>query len=190
MSPAGRRRWLQAMAGVLALRIAGQAAGSPVPATMPPELAAGLPGARRQSQATLRWLGLRVYDIALWTGPVPVDAGNWATLPLALELRYARTLAGAQIAERSIEEMRRQAPSTTGQRERWLEAMSRLFPDVRDGDRLTGVQQPGAHARFFFNGALRGEVADPLFTQLFFGIWLSGQTSEPALREQLLRRGP
>ena len=48
------------------------------------------------------------------------------------------------------------------------------------------MQRPGQSARFFFNGVLRGEVADAEFTRLFFGIWLSPNTSEPALRKQLL----
>ena len=69
---------------------------------------------------------------------------------------------------------------------RWLKAMTQLFPDVRDGDRLTGVQRPGVSTRFFLNGQFRGELADAEFTRLFFGIWLSPRTSEPRLREQLL----
>ena len=31
-----------------------------------------------------------------------------------------------------------------------------------------------------------GDVRDPLFAKLFFGIWLSPQTSEPQLRRALL----
>ena len=72
---------------------------------------------------------------------------------------------------------------------RWSRAMTTLFPDVSAGDRITGVQRPGHSARFFFNGSLRGEVADALFTRLFFGIWLSARTSEPQLRQQLLNGG-
>jgi len=67
--------------------------------------------------------------------------------------------------------------------------MTALFPDVRDRDRLTGVQLPGQGARFFFNGTLRGELADAEFARLFFGIWLSPRTSEPALRAALLEAG-
>jgi hypothetical protein len=99
---------------------------------------------------------------------------------------YSRSLVGRKIAERSLEEMQRQAEVPAEQGKRWLAEMTRLFPDVRDGDRLTGVQRPGEATQFFYNGALRGEVSDALFTRLFFGIWLSPQTSEPALRERLL----
>ena len=67
--------------------------------------------------------------------------------------------------------------------------MTRLFPDVRAGDRITGVHRPGTGARFFVNGRLQGELPDADFARLFFGIWLSPRTSEPALREALLGPG-
>jgi len=64
--------------------------------------------------------------------------------------------------------------------------MTRTFPDVVQGDRITGVQRPAQSARFFLNGALRGELQDAEFAARFFGIWLGPQTSEPALRRALL----
>ncbi|MDZ7591509.1 MAG: chalcone isomerase family protein [Rubrivivax sp.] len=151
----------------------------------PPEVAAELPRARAQGQGQLRFFGLRVYDIRLWADDGAL-AANWPTLPLALEIEYARELDGAAIAERSLKEMRRQADIATDTGERWLDAMTRLFPAVRAGDRVTGVQRPGSGARFFFNGRLLGELPDAEFARLFFGIWLSPRTSEPALREALL----
>ena len=60
---------------------------------------------------------------------------------------------------------------------------------MRAGDRITGVHLPGEGARFFVNGRLQGELRDADFARLFFGIWLSPRTSEPALREALLGLG-
>ena len=88
----------------------------------------------------------------------------------------------SQIASRSIDEMRRIGPLSDAQAAAWLAVMTRLFPDVQAGDRLTGVQQPGQTARFHFNGQFRGEGADADFARLFFGIWLSPKTSEPKMR--------
>ena len=48
------------------------------------------------------------------------------------------------------------------------------------------VIRPGEAALFFVNGRAVGDVRDARFAQLFFGIWLSPQTSEPRLRESLL----
>lgn len=156
---------------------------------LPPELAPELPAARRAGNGRLRYFGLHVYDIHLWVdaaAPAGALASEWASLPLALEIEYARSLQGRQIAERSLAEMRRQAEVPAATAERWLSLMKALFPDVREGDRLTGVQQPGTASRFFFNGTLKGEVRDAEFTRLFFGVWLSPRSSEPALREALL----
>ncbi len=181
--PAPTRRTLLLAAGAaLASPVWAQAAAAPA------ELAADLPQARLQGSGRLRFLGLRIYDIRLWAGASPV-AAQWAGVPLALELEYARNLGGTQIAERSLVEMRRLAEPPADTAERWLAAMKKMFPDVKEGDRITGLNLPGQGARFFHNGTLRGEVRDTEFARLFFGIWLSPRTSEPALREALLGAG-
>lgn len=135
-------------------------------------------------QARMRWFGLTIYDVRLWA-PEPPGRDWWAR-PLALELEYARSLRGRDIAERSLQEMRRQQPITSADASRWLARMQALFPDVRAGDRLSGRLRPGEGAEFFFNDAPLATLDEPLFARLFFGIWLSEQTSEPALRAQLL----
>jgi hypothetical protein len=153
----------------------------------PAELAADLPGARLQGSGLLRFFGLKVYEVRLWLGSQPL-ADDWAATPLALELQYDRTLYGAQIAERSLKEMRRQGDIGAADADRWLGAMKQVFPDVKENDRITGLNLPGVGARFFVNGALKGDIRDPQFARLFFGIWLSEKTSEPALRNALLGR--
>lgn len=155
----------------------------------PAEVLAEIAGARMQGGGRLRYFGLHLYDIRLFTGARRAGA-DWAAVPLALEIEYGRAFDGDSIAERSLEEMRRQAEISNAIGGRWLGAMKVLFPDVRAGDRITGVQRPGEAARFFFNGQLRGEVRDAEFTRLFFGIWLSARTSEPALRDALLGSTP
>ncbi len=174
------RRRLLASAVALAAWPAAWAQDAP-----PPEVVFELPGARLQGRGTLRYFGLRVYDAVLWTNAALV-AADTATTPLALELRYARRLRGSLIAERSILEMRRQGEIDEARARGWLDAMIRLFPDVDDGDRITGVQRPGEAARFHVNGRFVGELRDAGFARRFFGIWLSPQTSEPQLRAALL----
>jgi len=154
-------------------------------APLPPELNAALPGARLLGEATLRYLGFQVYDIRLWADS-PAALVRPEASRLALELRYARALDGAQIAQRSLQEMQGIGPVPSERGERWLEAMRAIFPDVNKGDRITGLQIPGEAARFWVNGQPRGELRDAEFTRLFFGIWLSPRSSQPQLREALL----
>lgn len=177
-----RRRMLLAAA---LLASAGARAQSPAATGVPPELAGELPGARLLGGGTLRFFGLHVYDARLWVGAQPPGA-DWAASPFALELIYARSLTGEKIAERSLTEMQRQGEIAAPVAERWLGNMKQLFPDVNAGDRITGLNLPGTGARFFVNGQLRGEPREADFARMFFGIWLSPRTSEPAMREQLL----
>ena len=185
MSP--RRALLLAALGWAAVPAARAQPAAAAPA-LPPELVAELPGARWRGTGVMRFFGLHIYDARLYS-PEAL-AGDGAAQPLALELVYARRLVGEQIASRTIEEMRRIGSFSEEQAARWLKALQALFPDVKDGDRFTGVQRPGQATRFFLNGQHRGDVADADFTRLFFGIWLSPRTSEPKLRAQILGGRP
>lgn len=168
---------------------AAAASASATAASAPPELLQSWRGRPHlQGEGRLRFLGLLIYDVRLWTEGPGLDPADWARQPLALEITYARGFDARQIAERSLGEMRRVETLPTGLAEQWLEAMSRIFPDIQPGDRLTGVHQPAGAARFFHNARLRGEVADAGFGPRFFGIWLGPSSSQPALREQLLGR--
>lgn len=161
-----------------------RAAGAQAPAA-PPEIGSEWALARLVGSGRMRFLGLRIYDARLWA-PGAVSGADWPDQPLALELVYARALDGSLIAERSLDEMRRQGEISGVVAERWLDTMKATFPDVRDGDRLTGIYRPGQATRFFENGRLRGDWQDAALARRFFGIWLSPQTSQPSLREDLL----
>ena len=144
-----------------------------------------LAGARLVGQGTMRFLGFEVYRARLWAQP-GFDADQYSAHPLALELTYQRNFTAEAIAKRSIEEMRRVGSFTQQQATRWQQALQAALPDVKPGDRLLGLYQPGTGAVFKMGGRVVGEVADAEFSRLFFGIWLSPQTSEPGLRQALI----
>jgi hypothetical protein len=144
-----------------------------------------VPVARTAGEGRLTWWGLPVYDAQLRVGAGFV-ATDFANHPFVLELRYLRALRGASIAERSIDEIRRAARISDAQAQRWQGLLTGIFPDVENGDRLTGIHTPGRGVRFLFNGKLQGEIAEPEFAALFFAIWLGPATSQPELRAALL----
>ena len=72
---------------------------------------------------------------------------------------------------------------------RFNDRVARVFPDIRKGDRLTGVNLPGVGAEFYHNGRFIGMIADERFAVAFFSIWLDPRTREPELRESLIGRG-
>ena len=154
-------------------------------APVPAEVLAALPSARLLGRSTLRFFGLAIYEARLWVPPGFAPA-RYEAQPFALELHYARKLDGAAIAERSLTEMRRVGEFSLAQATAWLEQLKQAIPDVNPGDRLTGVSGAAGVTHFYSNGRLTSSIADPEFSRLFFGIWLSVNTSEPTLRRALI----
>lgn len=153
--------------------------------TLPAPLRNELPNLTLVGQAALRYFGLLVYDIHLWSHQ-RIDSHHYAQQVFALDLTYARQLEGAAIAERSLAEMRRIGPFDDEQACRWLNTMKLAFPDVSRNEHLTGLNDGRGGVRFFHQDRQTAELSDPTFAQLFFGIWLSPQTSAPAMRTALL----
>lgn len=160
-------------------------ANATAPASMPAPVIQALSGAREQGQGRLVVLGFNIYDAKLWTEE-GFAVAQYEREPFALELRYLRNFKGASIAERSLKEMRNLERVSDERAAQWLTEMKRTFPDVKKGDQLIGIHRPDGSASFILNGKPIGEVRDPEFTRLFFGIWLSPRTSEPKLRSALI----
>ena len=163
-------------------------AGAAVVATagsLPQEVASTIPDAQLGGSSRLTYLGFQVYDASLWVAP-SFSVADFAQHPFALELTYLREFTGAAIAQRSVAEIRRQGPVDEERLAAWKQRMQEVFPNVRRGDRLTGVHQPGTGAVFLLNGRPLATIADEEFARRFFGIWLSPQTSDTRLRKALI----
>lgn len=161
---------LLAMAGALA---------APAPAPVDSVLA----GARLAGQGMYTYFGLKIYEAELWVG----EQGYRAGAPFVLDLRYARKLDGAKIAAASADEMDKLGAGTPAQRKAWLARMTEIFPDVREGSRISGVYLPASGTTFYLDGRMLASVPDPDFARAFFAIWLDPKTSAPKLRTALLR---
>lgn len=137
----------------------------------------------------LTWFGLVAYEARLWVEP-GFRQSRFGEHAFALELAYRRAFTSRQIAERSLEEMRRAGPLADADAQRWQERLQQVLPDVQPGDRIVGIHRPGSGALFLVNGKPAGAVADAQFSARFFGIWLAPTTSEPRLRAALLANTP
>lgn len=168
-SPITRRRLLLGVAAWPLLALADDA----------PELP--LAGVTRWGSGEFRRFGFLVYEATLWAGADPVQP------PLALRLTYRRNISGRAIAEASVKEIRNLGVADEARLKVWGERIGNIFPDVRPGDRITGIHLPGG-ARFFLNERSLGDVDDPAFAGAFFAIWLDPRTSAPELRAALLKR--
>lgn len=131
---------------------------------------------------TLRFMGFALYDGKLWS-----PSGRWnADAPFALELIYARAFDGDDIARRSIDEIRRLRTLDDATAARWEARLSAIFPDVKAGDRLTGVRLPGQGVQFYAGSRPLGRIEDEALAEAFFAIWLDPRTRAPDLRRKLL----
>jgi hypothetical protein len=150
----------------------------PLPATV----MALAPGLAAQGGGEMTFLGLSIYDGWYW-GP----GHDWKLdAPFAIDLHYHRKLGGSNIADRSVSEIEKLGLGTPEQLTRWGDAMRRIFPDVVNGDQITGLFLPPGIVRYFLNGKQVGEIVDPSFARAFFGIWMDPKTSRADFRLKLL----
>ena len=151
-------------------------------AELPKSVKTTMPDVDTVGKGRLNYLIWDVYDAELFA-----PQGHWAPgKPLALKLSYLMDLKGADIASRSVEEMRKIGFNDELMLATWHDQMRKIFPNVGSGDALIGVYAPDGETQFYHNNTLIGTVKDPEFGKYFFGIWLDEKSSEPGLRKQLL----
>lgn len=167
------RRWL--VLALLSLSMLGARAA-------PPDfVSVDVPEARLAGEGEYTWFGMRIYRAQLWVGPRGYQGAASGAAPFVLELRYARALDGRKIAEASHEQMQKLGMGTEQQRLAWLATMQRIFPDVKEGQRIAGAYRAGIApgVRFYLDGQVLADVADGDFARAFFAIWLSPSTTAP-----------
>ncbi|HDR8920062.1 TPA: chalcone isomerase family protein [Burkholderia vietnamiensis] len=125
-----------------------------------------------------------LYDAQLWARRAP---GAFDT-PFALSLAYRHDVKGERLVATGMDEIERlaAAPLPAATRDAWRRDIARAFTNVSRGDVLCGVYLPERGARFYTNGRLTAEVADPAFARAFFEIWLDPRTRATSLHRQLL----
>lgn len=154
-------------------------------AAPPTRLQGLLSSPKLMGQQRFSYWGFAVYDASLWAN-TSFASLDWAQHNLVLELRYLRDFKGADIAQRSIDEMHGQRPLTAAQTQNWSAQLHQLIPNVREGERLTGVYTPHKSLQLLHQDQLVGELRDGELAQRFMGIWLAPETSQRQLRLQLL----
>jgi hypothetical protein len=164
---------------------AAQADVNRTPSQPRPTLQAALRTPRLVGQHRFTYWGFEVYDASLWAS-APFAAQDWAKQILALELRYLRDFKGADIAQRSIDEIQGQRPLSAAQLQSWSATLQAIMPNVRAGEQITGIYTPDKGMQLLHQDRMLGELRDPELAQRFLGIWLATETSQRKLRQQLL----
>jgi hypothetical protein len=143
-----------------------------------------VPAAEPVGHGRMSVFTMDIYDATLYT-----PGGEWQeTPPFALQLSYLRPIAGQKIANRSIEEIRRQGYNDEVKLAAWHAQLREIFPDVGEGVSLTGIYTKDSQTIFYKGNREIGRIPDPEFGKYFFNIWLGKNTSAPDLRQKLLGR--
>lgn len=143
---------------------------------------AAVPKAAVVGRGVLSYAFWDVYEATLYAPESMWDPAK----PFALSIKYYRVINGRDIADRSVQEMRKQGFTDEVTLAAWNSQMKAIFPDVKHGTVLTAVHLPGKQTTFFKGADTIGAIKGDDFSRLFFGIWLSEKTSEPTLRRALL----
>ena len=141
-----------------------------------------LPHASVVGRGSLSYIFWDVYEATLYA-----PDGQWNPhSPFALSIEYHCTIDSRAIADRSVEEMRKQGFADEVKLATWNGQMKSIFPNVKDGTVLLAVYIPGKKTTFYEGDKEIGAIKGDDFGKLFFDIWLSEKTSEPELRRALL----
>ena len=160
---------------------------TPSPITAPEQsLGALQPGLRLAGQGTLRMLGFRIYEVRLFVTRQGLRSDALTAFPFALDLRYAMSFKGTDIARRTREEMEKLGRGSDSERQAWELQLAKLLPDVRDGDHLTGLYRPASGTTLLLNGRHLADIPGDAFARAFFAIWLDPRTTAPSVRTALL----
>lgn len=106
--------------------------------------------------------------------------------PFALSIKYFHEIDGKDIADKSVQEMRKQGFNDEIKLAAWHTQLKAIIPDVKNGTVLSAVFTPDGQTYFFNGSKAIGTVKGGDFARLFFGIWLGENTSKPELRRNLL----
>ena len=100
------------------------------------------------------------------------------------EITYQRDITKQQLIERTVEQWQKMKITDIDYRA-YVAELNNLWPNISSGDKLA-LQVGDSSSHFYFNDNYLGSVEGQQFAQLFLGIWLSPNTTEPELRKTLL----
>jgi hypothetical protein len=150
----------------------------------PHEIAPYIRTSEAYGQGTLHKLFMKVYDTSLWT-----DAKDWSMKEtFALCIRYNMNFKVKELVDRSITEMERTGKLSDDEKASYRKQLTAGFHDVHPGDVISAVYQPKKGVTFFYDGKKNGTGLGAALSERFMNIWLGPDTSEPALRRELIAR--
>ncbi|WP_164727010.1 chalcone isomerase family protein [Shimia sediminis] len=141
----------------------------------------GLQNPERLGSATIRYLGIAIYDAELYT-PGGVDF-RWQA-PMALRLTYRRGFSADQLTDATMQEITRISGTRSG--DAGLRAdLATCYSDVKKGDEITATSTGADTITIWLNGRKVCALTTAGIQKRFFGIWLAPESRVARLGPQL-----
>lgn len=151
---------------------------------------AALLAAAAQASGSLQMVGEARLSVMFWSvydSRLYSEDGGYRPnqRPLRLEIEYLRDISSTALVDRTGEEWDHLNLSHE-RKPAWLQELRGLWPDVSKNDVLTLDVDERNRSTFLLNGEPLGVIEDEAFGEHFLAIWLSPDTSRPALRKALI----
>lgn len=151
-------------------------------------IAEGLPSEnlKQVGEARMSHLFWDIYDAKLFTqsGTYQAEPYPAEQYPVLLSLTYLRDVEAEHIVKATNEQWQHLGYSQfVGQ---YDEQLLKIWPDIKRGESLSVFVGADEKAVFYHNQRVIGGIDNPAFASHFLAIWLSPNTSEPKMRQQLI----
>lgn len=132
--------------------------------------------------ATLRFLGLKVYDIATWGE----DKNFSYDKKFAIQINYDMNFSREELTKRSIEEIENLHDLSKEEEKKYTEKLNEIFVNIKPHDQKIAFFDPKKGVILFYNGKETGRITDLKFARLFVDIWLDEKGSYPKVSAKLI----
>ena len=134
-------------------------------------------------EATFTVLFWDIYTSKLLTtsGKYPIAENDDSLL---FNINYLKKISNDELIERTIEQWQ-YLGITKEKYQRYIPMLKHIWPNINEGDCLSLLIYQG-RSIFYYNKKYLGVIDDVEFGEVFLAIWLSENTSQPSLRDELL----
>lgn len=133
-------------------------------------------------QGEMSWLFIDLYEASLYSENGLYEQQQY---PQALKITYQKDVDKSHLLNATQKEWEKLSVDNK-QYSYWIAALQEIWPDIKKGDDLLFMVESDGRGFFYHNEQLLGGINSHQFSQAFLDIWLSKNTSEPSLRQQLL----
>jgi hypothetical protein len=128
-----------------------------------------------------------VYVAAFYQPPGSGPAQALADQPRHLEIEYLRDISRDAFIKAAEDMLAKQhSPATIASIRDGINAINKLYQDVRKGDRYALTYLPGNGTELIYNGTSQGVIPGADFARIYFTIWLGEKHPYQSFRDRLV----